>query len=194
MKTSGLLGQKLGMTRIFSEDGKATAVTLVQVPDNEVFEKKEKSLVLGIFERNKYGKNENKKFKARKEFSLLEGDVKDVKKGEKITLALFLEGIKKCTVSATSKGKGFAGVIKRYNFSRGPETHGSHHHRKPGSIGACVKPGRVHRGKKLPGRMGNQRVTIRNVDIVDFDEKTNLVALKGAIPGAKKGFVELYVS
>jgi len=192
MKTAGLLGQKVGMTRFFSDDGSATAVTIVQVPDNEVFAKKQDAAVLGIAEKKKYGKNINKKFKARKEFPITEGEAKDIKVGEKIGLSI-LENAKECTVSSTSKGKGFAGVVKRYNFSRGPETHGSHHHRKPGSVGACVKPGRVHRGKKLPGRMGNERVTIKKVKIIDIDKDNNLLALKGAVPGAKKSFVEIYV-
>jgi len=190
MKIEGLLGQKIGMTRVFKEDGRSIAVTVVTIPSNTVFAKKESSVVLGIANKRQ-NKNINKRFKVRKEFKVSE-DLENVEIGKNIDISALPEDIKHCSISAKSKGKGFAGVIKRYNFSRGPETHGSRHHRKPGSVGACVKPGRVHKGKKLPGRMGNERVSLREVEVVDVDKENNTIAFKGSLPGSNKGFIEIY--
>ena len=190
MKIEGLLGQKIGMTRVFKEDGRSIAVTVVTIPSNTVFAKKESSVVLGIANKRQ-NKNINKRFKVRKEFKVSE-DLENVEIGKNIDISALPEDIKHCSISAKSKGKGFAGVIKRYNFSRGPETHGSRHHRKPGSVGACVKPGRVHKGKKLPGRMGNERVSLREVEVVDVDKENNIIAFKGPLPGSNKGFIEIY--
>lgn len=92
-------------------------------------------------------------------------------------------------VTGISKGRGFAGVIRRYGFQRGRETHGSHNHRVPGSIGACATPSRVFRGKKMPGRMGNDRVTVKNLELVRVDKENNLLFVKGAVPGTRNGFI-----
>jgi len=111
-----------------------------------------------------------------------------IKAGEGVGVGS-MEGVSRVKITATSKGKGFAGVIKRHNFSRGPETHGSHHHREPGSVGTCAKPARIMKGKKMPGRLGGKQTTLRNVEVVQIDAAKNLIALKGAVPGAKNSLV-----
>ena len=186
----GILGKKLGMTRVIQDDGRVIPITVVQCEPNEVTQVKtaEKdgypAVVLGFSALKKPKKT--RKFKFQREVKLDEGQ--EFKKGDLISLKDFNE-IKKVFVTATSKGKGFQGVIKRHNFSRGPETHGSHHHREPGSVGACAKPGRVAKGKKLPGHMGNKKVTLKGVEIVYLDAKNNLIGLKGPLPGPNKGLI-----
>ena len=184
----GILGKKIGMTRIFQDDGRVIPITIVECEPNEVSQVKtvEKdgypAIVLGFSKLRKPTKT--KKFRFQKEFKT----ENEHKKGDKITLESFQE-VEEVKVIGISKGKGFQGVIKRYNFSRGPETHGSHHHRKPGSIGACAKPGRVHKGKKLPGHMGTDKVTTRGVKIVYLDQEKNLIGLRGPVPGPNGGLV-----
>ncbi|MBU2524277.1 50S ribosomal protein L3 [Patescibacteria group bacterium] len=186
----GIIGTKIGMARIIQEDGRAIPVTVVECPPNTVTQIKDgekdgyTSLVLGYGELKKPTKT--KKFRFIREVPL-ENDA-EYKKGDIIDTKV-LEGIESISVTGISKGKGFQGVIKRHNFSRGPETHGSHHHREPGSIGACAKPGRVHKGKKLPGQMGNAKITRHNIPIVHIDHSNNLVCLKGAIPGFKGCYI-----
>ena len=108
--------------------------------------------------------------------------------GELVTVASF-NGVAKVDVIGRSKGKGFQGTIKRWNFNAGPKTHGSHNYRQHGSIGQCSTPSRVHKGVKMPGHMGNERVTVRNLQVVRVDEEQNLILVKGAVPGAKNGLV-----
>lgn len=186
----GILGKKLGMTRIIQDDGRVIPITVVQCEPNEITQVKtmEKdgypAIVLGFSKLKKTKKT--RKFQFLREVRIDEGE--EYKKGDSIGLNKFNE-IKKVEVVGTSKGKGFQGVIKRHNFARGPETHGSHHHREPGSIGACAKPGRVAKGKKLPGRMGGDRKTIKNVEVAYLDVKNNLIGLKGPLPGANKGLI-----
>lgn len=189
----GILAQKVGMTRVIDpETGHVTPVTVLSAPEAEVLQVKTQekdgysAAVLGSFERKNHGKNTNKKFKFIQELTL-ETD-QAVKKGDKVTVSDLAEtGFVKIT--GTSKGRGFAGVIKRHNFSRGPETHGSHHHREPGSVGMCAKPARILKGKKMPGRYGADQVTLRSVKVVHVDKANNLIALKGAVPGPKNGYV-----
>jgi len=191
--TNGFLVKKLGMTRIF-EENRVVPVTLAEIVKNEVIEKKDKDkVVLGVFKKNKLKKNNNKNFVFKKEFKVDEKNFDKLKIGEEIDLSNLLD-LKKCFIISKSKGKGFAGVIKRYNFSRGPETHGSHHHRKPGSIGQCASPARVIRGKKMPGRMGNDKVTLKNIEIVDIDTKNNVIAIKTPVPGSINCIFEIYPS
>ncbi|MBD3156591.1 50S ribosomal protein L3 [Candidatus Peregrinibacteria bacterium] len=186
----GILGKKLGMTRVIQDDGRVIPVTVVQCEPNEVTQIKttEKdgypAVVLGFSALKKPKKT--KKFRFQREVKLDEGQ--EFKKGDNISLKDFNE-VKKVMVTGTSKGKGFQGVIKRYNFGRGPETHGSHHHREPGSIGACAKPGRVAKGKKMPGHMGAQKITLKGVEIAYLDNKNNLIGLKGPLPGPNKGLI-----
>ncbi|MFH1218812.1 MAG: 50S ribosomal protein L3 [Candidatus Peregrinibacteria bacterium] len=189
---SGILGKKIGMTRLIQDDGRVIPITVVECEPNEISQVKttEKdgypAIVLGFSKLKKPTKT--KKFKRLKEFRIKEEELESFKKGAPVTLES-LQEIEEVCVTATSKGKGFQGVIKRHNFSRGPETHGSHHHREPGSIGACAKPGRVMRGKKMPGRMGGAKITIKKVKIAYIDPTKHLIGLKGAVPGPNGGIV-----
>lgn len=195
---AGIIAKKIGMSRVFREDGTAVPVTYLKVDPNTVVRHRLKdrdgydAVVLGASPKKwktRKGK-EHTKFKAEREFMVESLDGFDV--GKEVTAeAIPKESV--VTVVGTSKGKGFAGVIKRWNFSRGPETHGSHHHREPGSIGMCAKPGRVLKGKKMPGRMGSDRVTLRNREVVISDPKENLIAVKGPIPGPNGAVVVLRV-
>lgn len=189
----GILAQKVGMTRIICpETGRVTPVTLLQAPQAEVLQVKTpakdgySAAVLGSFDRKNHGKNLNKKFKYIQELSLEEGQ--EFKTGDKMTVA-DLSDTEFVKITGTSKGRGFQGVIKRHNFSRGPETHGSHHHREPGSVGTCAKPARIIKGKKMPGRYGADQITLRSVKVMHVDADKNLIALKGAVPGPKNGYV-----
>lgn len=186
----GILGKKLGMTRVIQDDGRVIPMTLIQCEPNEVHQVKTEekdgypAIVLGFSKLKKPKKT--KKFAHLKEVRIDEGE--EYKKGDTIDLGKFNE-VQEVEITGISKGKGFAGVIKRWNFSRGPETHGSHHHREPGSIGACAKPGRVAKGKKMPGHMGVDRVTLKKVRVVHLDAKNNVIGLKGPIPGPNKGLI-----
>lgn len=186
----GILGKKLGMTRILQDDGRVIPVTVVHCEPNEISQVKttEKdgypAIVLGFSKLEKPKKT--KRYRFLREVHVDEEE--NYKKGDAISLEKFKD-IETVIVTGTSKGKGFQGVIKRHNFSRGPETHGSHHHREPGSIGACAKPARVHKGKKMPGHMGNERITLQKVKVVNLDTKNNLIALKGSLPGPNKGLI-----
>ncbi len=189
----GIIGKKLGMSQIIQDDGRVIPVTFVHCEANEIVHIKTKdkdgypALVLG-FDAYK-NPSKNKKFKTLKEFPVENTD--DYKKGDKVTLEAMKE-VEKVDISAVSKGKGYQGVIKRHKFARGPETHGSHHHREPGSIGMCAKPGRVIKGKKMPGHMGFQKVTLKNRPVVNLVAEKDVVAIKGAIPGANNTYI--YIS
>lgn len=187
----GVLAQKIGMTRVIDQEtGKVTPVTLLLVPECSVLQVKTSEVdgysaaVLGAFERKNFGKNENKKFKCIQELPL-EGE--EVTRGDTLSID-FLDGITDIKLTGTSKGRGFTGVIKRWNFQRGRETHGSHHHREPGSSGMCAKPGRIMKGKKFPGQHGNAQVTFRS-QIVEIDKENSLVAVRGGVPGAKNSYI-----
>ncbi len=188
----GLLAKKIGMTRVVdAETGKVVPVTLLQAEGVDVLQVKTvdkdgySAVVLGSFPRKNFGKNVNRKYKFIKELPLGEGE--EIKKGDVLGLET-LEGIKKVKITGTSKGRGFSGVIKRWNFRRGRETHGSHHHREPGSSGMCAKPGRILKGKKFPGHYGDVQVT-KVTEIVEIDKENNLFAVKGPVPGAKNGYL-----
>jgi large subunit ribosomal protein L3 len=193
-----ILGRKLGMTQVWSEDDRLLPVTVieagpcvvtqvktlkrdgyraVQIGFGDIKESKVNKPMAGHFAKAKV---EAKKFLA--EIRLAEND--DMKIGQTITVDVF-EGAKHVHVTGTSKGKGFAGVMKRHNFKGGPGGHGSHFHRAPGSIGQCATPSRVFKGMKLPGHMGSETVTVKNLDVVKIDAEQNLLIVKGAVPGAK---------
>ncbi|MBN2087298.1 50S ribosomal protein L3 [Candidatus Peregrinibacteria bacterium] len=188
----GIIGKKLGMSQVIQDDGRVIPVTYLLCNPNEVvyIKTEEKdgypAIVLGFDEYKNPSKN--KKYKSIKEFRV--ENTSEYKKGQKVTLDSLKE-VETVTVCSVSKGKGFQGVIKRHNFSRGPESHGSHHHREPGSIGMCAKPGRVIKGKRMPGQMGNDKVTLKNRSVVTLVPEKNLVAIKGSIPGANNGYVYL---
>jgi large subunit ribosomal protein L3 len=185
----GILGKKIGMTQIL-EDGKMIPLTVVECQPNTIVQVKTQdkdgynAIVLGFSELK--NPKRNKKYYFKREFRV--ENPEEFKVGDKVTVDNFQE-VEAVTFTSSSKGKGFQGVIRRHNFSRGPETHGSRHHREPGSVGACAMPGRVVKGKKLPGRMGNKTVTRKNVPVVYLDSEKNLIGLKGPIPGGKNNLV-----
>lgn len=199
-----ILGIKLGMTQIFTEDGKVIPVTVVESGNNVVLRNKTVdtdgyfAVQLGFGEvkekhvnkplMGQFKKLEVKPVKFIRELRLTAES--EYKTGDVIGVDIFAEG-ELVDVVGTSKGKGFAGTIKRHGFARGPMGHGSKSHREPGSTGAMMSGpgGRVIKGKKLPGRMGGARVTVQRLTIVRVDVNRNLLLIKGAIPGPKKGLV-----
>lgn len=189
---TGILGTKIGMTRVILEDGTMVPVTVIECKSNLVtgIKTPEKdgysAMVLGFGPLKKPSKT--KKFRHLREIALADNEVGSIKAGDEISTQI-LDGSKTVTLIGVSKGKGFQGVIKRHNFSSGPESHGSHHHREPGSIGQRAKPGRVNKGKRLPGRMGCEQRTLKKVEIVKIDHQNALVAVKGPVPGAPGGLV-----
>lgn len=190
----GILGRKIGMTRVIHEDGLCEPVTLVWCPAGQIVQVKTQdkdgynAIVVG-FEPLKQP-TKTRKFKKLKEFKV--DNIEEYKNGDNVDLSVFDE-IETVKVTGTSKGKGFAGVIKRWNFHRGPESHGSHHHREPGSVGQCAKPGRVQKGKKLPGHYGNATISRKSVKVVKIDKDKKIIALKGPVPGARNNFVTLTI-
>lgn len=202
---NGILGRKIGMTNVFSNDGKLVPVTVVQVGPCVVTQVKTtetdgyNAVQLGFDEKSVEKLNKpiaghlkkacDKGFRVLKEFRTEEAA--DLEPGSEVNIDMFSVG-DKVTVAGTSKGRGFQGTIKRHGFSRGPETHGNRNHRKPGSIGNSAWPGKVMKGKKLPGHMGVDRETVKNLTVVDIKQEDNILLLKGAVPGPKTGLVELY--
>lgn len=190
----GLLGKKLGMTRVFQDDGRVIPVTLLHCSPSKVIQVKTidhdgyPAIVLG-FEALKKPKK-TKKFRFLKEFRVEKPE--DYKIGDNIGLDKFKD-LKEITVSGISKGKGFAGFIKRHHFFAGPRSHGSHYHREPGSIGARAKPGRVIKGKRMAGRMGHERVTVKHMPVIEIQLEKNLLAVKGPVPGPTGGLVEIRI-
>ncbi len=199
-----ILGTKLGMTQIFAEDGKVIPVTVVKAGPCTVVQSKTvetdgyESVVVGFGDVKEKSLNKpqkgifakanvaNKKYL--REFRL--EDTSALSVGDEIKADIFEAG-EKIDVSGISKGKGFAGPMKRWGLHRGPMSHGSGYHRGSGSMGACSNPGRVMKGKKLPGHMGVVKVTIQNLEIVKVDTENDLILVKGAIPGNKGGLVTI---
>ena len=177
------------MTRVIQDDGRVIPITVVECEPNIVSQIKTTendgypAIVLGLCPLKRPAKT--RKFHHLKEFTLEEG--KEYKKGDQVAVDLFNEG-EKIAVTSTSKGKGTQGVVRRYHMRGGPKSHGSHFKREPGSVGARAKPGRIHRGKHLPGRMGTETVTKRT-KIVLVDKKNNLLGIKGAVAGASNSLV-----
>ena len=202
----GILGKKIGTTQIFNQkDGARIAVTVLELGPCQVIQKKTtelegyKSLQLGYGEQRKQNINKPQEghFKKAgvsvkqhlKEFKFCEEVYEALKTGDMITIEQFEEG-DYIDVSSTSKGKGFAGVMKKYNFHGRPATHGTHESfRGPGSIGMHQTPGRVVKGRKMPGHMGDETVTVQNLKIAKIDKENNLIYVKGAIPGGKNAIV-----
>lgn len=197
----GLIGRKLGMTQVFLEDGSAVPVTIVEagpcnVVDVRTTERngyRAVQLGWGDVREQRLTKPELGHMKARggkavKYLREFRTDRDDVKPGDTFDVELFEVG-SKVDVIGTSIGRGFQGVVKRHGFSGGPASHGSKTGNLPGSIGCSASPSRVLKGRKLPGHMGNKRVTIRNLRVVRIDKERNLVLLRGAIPGAVNGLV-----
>lgn len=199
----GILGKKIGMTQLFSENGEVIPVTVIEAEPNVVLQKKTvdndgyEAIQLGAYDKKPVRAIKPEKGHAEKANTNPKRFVKEIRNvnldeyevGQEVKVDIFQEG-DLVDVSGTSKGKGFQGAIKRHNQQRGPMTHGSRYHRRPGSMGA-IDPMRVFKGKKLPGRMGGKRVTVQNLEVVRVDPERNLILIKGNVPGAKKSYVEI---
>lgn len=196
--TEGIIGKKLGMTQVFREGGKSEAVTAIQAGPCTVMQVKSmetdgyQAVQLGFGEaKKKSGKRSKDKGTAkpryRREFNF-END-QELEAGQIIDVSLFKVG-DAVDVTGTSRGKGFAGGMKRWNFSGGPKTHGqSDRHRAPGSIGQATTPGRVFKGQHMAGHMGHERVTAINLEVIEADLARNLLLVKGAVPGMTNGLL-----
>jgi len=201
----GLVGRKVGMTRIFAEDGKSVPVTVLDVSNNRITQIKKPDTDGYVAVQVAFGTRRDSRVNKplsghmanagckagllMREFRLLESDLEDLKVGEAVDVNIFNPG-QKVDVTGESIGKGFAGGVKRHNFKTQRTTHGnSLSHRAPGSIGMAQDPGRVFPGKRMPGHMGAARTTVQNLSIVRVDEARQLLLLQGAVPGAKGGNV-----
>ncbi|MFP5343545.1 MAG: 50S ribosomal protein L3 [Candidatus Limnocylindria bacterium] len=199
----GLIGRKVGMTQVFQDDGTMVAVSVLSIEPNTVTRLRTAerdgytAVQLGAETARRLNKPDAgqlkdlpkaaQAIKTKREFRV--DDVDGFELGQTVTIAdLFAEG-DDVDVTGVSKGKGFAGHIKRHNFHRGPKTHGSDHHREPGSIGPGTTPGRVYRGLKMAGHMGDERVTIKKVRVVRTDPDRNLLLVKGSLPGARGSLI-----
>jgi len=205
-KGKGLIGQKLGMTSLFTTTGEQIPVTVInagpcvitqikteatdgynsiQLAYGDIKEKNVNKPVKGHFE-----KSGGKAYKVLKEFRV--DDTETYKLGQALKAEDLFNVGEKINVTGTTKGRGFSGVIKRHGFHGGKKTHGSMSHRIPGSIGCSATPSRVIKGKKLPGQYGNSKKTVKNIEIIDIRPENNIVMIKGAIPGCNKGLIALY--
>ncbi|KUM51480.1 MULTISPECIES: 50S ribosomal protein L3 [Rheinheimera] len=201
----GLVGRKVGMTRIFTEDGVSIPVTVIEATPNRVTAVKTAEtdgysalqVTAGTVKASRMSKPEAGHFakvgvdagRGLWEFRLTDNEGADITVGSEITVEIFAEA-KKVDVSGTSKGKGFAGAVKRWNFRTQDATHGnSLSHRAPGSIGQNQSPGKVFKGKKMAGHLGAERVTVQSLEVVRVDAERNLLLVKGAVPGAIGGDV-----
>ncbi|MFG6117290.1 50S ribosomal protein L3 [Halobacillus sp. MO56] len=199
----GILGRKVGMTQVFSENGELIPVTVVQAEPNVVLQKKTiendgyESLQLGFADQKKNRVNKAGQGHADKANTTPKRYVREIRNvnlddyevGQEVKVDIFEAG-DIIDVTGTSKGKGFQGAIKRHNQSRGPMTHGSRYHRRPGAMGV-IDPMRVFKGKNLPGQMGNEQVTLQNLEVVQVDVDRNLLLIKGNVPGPKKSYVKI---
>ena len=201
----GLVGRKVGMTRIFTEDGTSIPVTVIEATPNRVTQLRTEEtdgyralqVTAGTKKANRINKAEAGHFakagveagRTLVEFRLEDNEGADIEVGSEITVEIFND-TKKIDVTGTSKGKGFAGAIKRWNFSSQRMTHGnSLSHRAPGSIGQNQSPGKVFKGKKMAGQLGNKQVTTQSLEVVRVDVENSLILVKGAVPGATGGDV-----
>ncbi len=199
----GLIGKKIGITQSFDEEGNTFPVTVIQAGPCTVFQKKNKekdgysSLQMGFIE-EKGLKKPNKPFAGhclkagvpppRVLREIRYDEQVDIKEGDQFFVDIFVPG-EKVHITGQSKGKGFAGVVKRWKFHGGKASHGSMFHRAPGSIGASAFPSRVTKGRRMPGHMGDQKVTVRNLTVIKTDKENNLLVIKGSIPGANGGYL-----
>ncbi len=198
----GIVGRKLGMTHVFSEDGKTIPVTVIEAGPCNVIQVK--TLEKDGYEAVKVGFSEIRKEKkvnkpmagvfkkvgAKPHRVIREFKMANLKVGDVVTVGAFNKG-DTVKVSGVSKGKGFQGVMKRHNFAGGPGSHGSMFNRAPGSIGASSFPSRVWKNKGLPGHMGSERITVKNLRVVDVRPDQNLLLVRGAVPGATGTYLEI---
>ncbi|MGQ9546008.1 MAG: 50S ribosomal protein L3 [Dehalococcoidia bacterium] len=199
----GIIGKKIGMTQLFQENGETVAVTAIQAGPSVVTQVKSRdkdgynAIQVGLIEREVKKSRLNRAEKGHlrdlenvhylREFRTDPDEIgiSSVKRGDRIDVSFLRQG-DLVNVTGLSKGRGFAGVVKRHHFAGGPKTHGqTDRHRAPGSIGSTTFPGRVLKGKRMAGHMGNNRVTVRNLQVVQADSERNLLLVKGAVPGAK---------
>jgi large subunit ribosomal protein L3 len=195
----GLIGRKVGMTQVFQDDGTMVAVSVLAIEPNTVTKLRTPerdgytAVQIGTEVSKRLNKPETGQLKDLPKVATIRefrvDSVDDVTVGQVFSIGDLFEAGDLVDVTGVSKGKGFAGVIKRHNFHRGPQTHGSDHHRAPGSIGPGTTPGRVYRGLKMSGHMGSERVTIKKVRVVRTDPDRNLLLVKGSLPGARGGLI-----
>ena len=199
-----ILGRKLGMTQVWDEDDNVVPVTVIQAGPCTISQVKTKAtdgyeavqIGFGEIKPQRVNKPLAGHFKAqgvepmRYLREVRVEDASEYKTGDQVTVEIFADS-KAVDVTGTSKGKGFQGTIKRWNFSRGPMTHGSRNQRKPGSIGQCAYPARVRKGLHMAGHMGDERVTVKNLKLVRVDAEQNLMLIKGAVPGGKNALVSI---
>jgi len=195
----GIIGKKLGMTQIFGDNGKAEAVTAIEAGPCTVIQVKivtkegYNAAQLGFGEAKRLNSPQRGHLKGLGQFKYLRefrlDDTEDIEVGQTVDVSLFKSG-DLVDITGISKGKGFAGVVKRHHFAGGPKTHGqSDRHRAPGSIGATTSPGRVFKGMRMAGHMGNSRVTERHLEVFEADPARNLLLVRGAVPGARNGLL-----
>lgn len=198
-----ILGRKIGMTQIFDKDGKVIPVTAIEAGPCTVVQVKNKELDGYDAVQMGFGEIKDKKVNKPKKGHFKKASITPVKYlrefrleeisynvGDEIKADLFSEG-EAVDITGTTKGKGFQGVIKRHGQSRGPMGHGSMYHRRPGSMGSTSTPGRVFKGKKLPGRMGSETVTIQNLEVIKVDLDKNVLLVKGSVPGNKGSILKI---
>lgn len=204
--TKGILGRKIGMTRVYDENGRAIPVTVIEAGPCTILQKKTldkegySAIQVGFREKkeSRLNKPEAGHFKRSggigfyhvKEFRVADTEAYEV--GQRITLSEIVTIGDLVDISGKSKGRGFQGVVKRHGFSGGRKTHGSNFHRAPGSIGCSAWPSRVLKGKKLPGRMGNELVTLKNMKVIDVRVEENVLLIRGTVPGAKNGLLNIF--
>lgn len=200
----GILGKKIGMTQIFSTKGELIPVTVIDVTPNVVLQKKTaetdgyQAVQLGFCDKKANLANKPETGHAAKAETSPKRFIKEIageemlvfEVGQEVKANIFAEG-EIVDVTGTSKGKGYAGVIKRHNFHRGPMAHGSGYHRGTGSMGS-IDAARIKKGKKLAGRLGGEQVTVQNLEVVKVDLEKNIMLIKGNVPGANNSFVEIY--
>jgi len=199
----GILGKKLGMTQVFTPEGNVIPVTVIEASSNVVLQKKDvendgyEAIQLGYSDKKESRVTKPEAGHAKKANTTPKRYVREVRGvdlaeyevGQEVKVDIFAEG-EFVDVTGISKGKGFQGVIKRWGQSRGPMSHGSRYHRRPGSMGS-IQANRVPKGKRLPGHMGSDTVTIQNLEIVRVDAERNVLLVKGSIPGPKNSFVKV---
>ncbi|GBE12887.1 50S ribosomal protein L3 [bacterium BMS3Bbin14] len=205
-KTMGILGRKIGMTRVFNEEGRSIPVTVIEAGPCTVLQKKTAdqegydAIQVGFLEKKASRLNKpeaghvkrsgGKGFYHVREFRVADAAAYEL--GQQIALAEIVNIGDKVHISGKSKGKGFQGVVRRYGFAGGGATHGSMFHRAPGSIGCSASPSRVFKGKKLPGRMGNFLKTQKNLTVVDIRNDDNLLLVEGSVPGSRNGLITIF--
>ncbi len=205
-KTNGILGRKVGMTRVYNEHGRSIPVTVIEAGPCTILQKKTiakegyNAIQVGFLEKKEsrinkpqsghFKRSGGKGFYYVREFRVTDPESFDL--GQQVTITDILKVGDKIDISGKVKGRGYQGVMKRYGFAGGKASHGSGFHRAPGSIGCSAYPGRVIKGKKLPGQMGNNLVTQKNLTIVDIRNEDNILLVEGAVPGAKNGLLSIF--